>query len=40
MMEDHLYFKDMHEPITCITKPEGKNVKDWELLNRKIVAII
>jgi len=31
MMEDHLYYKDMHEPISCRDKPEGKSDKDWEL---------
>ena len=30
----------MHEPISCKDKPEGKNDKDWELLNRKVVAMI
>jgi len=40
MTEDHLYCKDMHEPITCTTKPKGKRDKDWELLNRKTVAMI
>jgi len=40
MMEDHLYCKDMHEPISYIDKPEGKSDKDWELLNRKNVAMI
>ncbi|KAF1877330.1 hypothetical protein Lal_00012103 [Lupinus albus] len=27
MMEDHLYCKDMHEPISCKDKPEGKDEK-------------
>jgi len=40
MMDDHLYCKDMHEPISCIDKPEGKSDKDWELLNKKIVTMI
>jgi len=40
MMEDHLYCKDIHEPISCIEKPEDKSDKDWELLNRKTVAMI
>lgn len=40
MMEDHLYCKDLYEPITKADKPEGKPEKDWELLNRKAVAMI
>uniref|UniRef100_A0A0D3CIC1 CCHC-type domain-containing protein n=1 Tax=Brassica oleracea var. oleracea TaxID=109376 RepID=A0A0D3CIC1_BRAOL len=40
MMEDHLYCKDLHEPIIMKDKPEGKDDKAWEILNRKSVAII
>nr|KYP31853.1 Retrovirus-related Pol polyprotein from transposon TNT 1-94 [Cajanus cajan] len=40
MMEDHLYCKDLYEPITQQSKPEGKTDKDWEILNRKAVAVI
>ena len=39
-MEDHLYCKDLHEPITEKDKPEGKTDKEWELQNRKAVAMI
>jgi len=28
MMEDHLYCKDMHEPISYKDKPKGKSDKD------------
>ncbi|KAL4281928.1 hypothetical protein GQ457_03G023330 [Hibiscus cannabinus] len=40
MMEDHLYCKDLYEPITFQTMPEGKIEREWELLNRKAVAMI
>ncbi|KAF1891364.1 hypothetical protein Lal_00016996 [Lupinus albus] len=40
MMEDHLYYNDIHEPISCKDKPRGKDYKDWELSNRKVVAMI
>ena len=40
MMENHLYCKDLHEPITEKDKPEGKTDKEWELQNRKAVAMI
>ncbi|KAF1862042.1 hypothetical protein Lal_00026559 [Lupinus albus] len=40
MMEDHLYCKDMHEPISCKDKPKGKDDKDWELSNLKDVIMI
>lgn len=40
MMEDHLYCKDLHEPISQKDKPEGKEEKEWELQNRKAVAMI
>ena len=40
MMEDHLYCKDLHEPITCQNKPEEMKDKEWELQNRKAVAVI
>ena len=40
MMEDHLYCKDLHEPITYENKPEEKEDNEWELLNRKVVAMI
>uniref|UniRef100_A0A0D3CFK1 Uncharacterized protein n=1 Tax=Brassica oleracea var. oleracea TaxID=109376 RepID=A0A0D3CFK1_BRAOL len=40
MMEDHLYCKDLHEPIIMKEKPEGKDDKTWEILNRKAVAVI
>uniref|UniRef100_A0A0D2ZWM9 Uncharacterized protein n=1 Tax=Brassica oleracea var. oleracea TaxID=109376 RepID=A0A0D2ZWM9_BRAOL len=38
MMEDHLYCKDLSEPIIMKDKPEGKDDKAWEILNRKAVA--
>ena len=40
MMEDHLYCKDLDEPIKNEKKPEGKNDVEWDLLNRKAVAMI
>lgn len=40
MMEDHLYCKDLYEPITNEDMPEGKTEKEWEVLNRKAVAMI
>ncbi|WVZ15791.1 hypothetical protein V8G54_013357 [Vigna mungo] len=40
MMEDHLYCKDLYEPITNPEILEGKTEKDWEILNRKTVAMI
>lgn len=40
MMEDHLYCKDLHEPIIYKNKVEGKSDAQWELLNRKAVAMI
>ena len=40
MMEDHLYYKDLHEPITHKNKAKGKKDNEWELLNRKDVAMI
>ena len=40
MMEDHLYCKDLHEPITQKDKSEEKTDKDWELQNRKAVTMI
>ncbi|RDX97591.1 hypothetical protein CR513_19621, partial [Mucuna pruriens] len=40
MMEDHLYCKDLHEPITNEKMPEGKSEKDWVILNRKVVSMI
>jgi len=41
MMEDHLYCKNMHEPITQKDKPKTKITnKEWELQNRKAVAMI
>ncbi|VFQ78638.1 unnamed protein product [Cuscuta campestris] len=40
MMEDHLYCKDLHEPIIYKDKVEGKSDAQWELLNRKAVAMI
>ncbi|CAF1824300.1 unnamed protein product [Brassica oleracea var. botrytis] len=40
MMEDHFYCKDLHEPIIIKDKPEGKDDKAWEILNRKAVAVI
>jgi len=39
-MEDHLYYKDLHEPITHKNKAKGKKDNEWELLNRKDVAMI
>lgn len=39
-MEDHLYCKDMHEPISCKNKLEGKSDKNWKLLNQNVVAMI
>ncbi|KAE8672557.1 hypothetical protein F3Y22_tig00111837pilonHSYRG00278 [Hibiscus syriacus] len=40
MMEDHLYCKDLHEPIIYKDKVQGKSDTQWELLNRKVVAMI
>uniref|UniRef100_A0A0D3EDM4 Retrovirus-related Pol polyprotein from transposon TNT 1-94 n=1 Tax=Brassica oleracea var. oleracea TaxID=109376 RepID=A0A0D3EDM4_BRAOL len=40
MMEDHLYCKDLDEPIIMKDKSEGKDDKAWEVLNRKAVAVI
>ncbi|KAK8616590.1 hypothetical protein V6N13_018135 [Hibiscus sabdariffa] len=40
MMEDHLYCKDLYEPITFQTMPEGKIERECELLNRKAVPMI
>lgn len=40
MMEDHLYCKDFHEPITQKDKPEKKTATEWETENRKTVAMI
>lgn len=40
MMEDRLYWKDLHEPITNENKSEGKGDKEWKLLNRKAVSMI
>ena len=40
MMEDHLYCKDLHEPMIHENKPEGKKDNKWELFNRKVVAMI
>lgn len=40
MMEDHLYCKDLHEPIIYKDKVAGKSDAQWELLNRKAVAMI
>ena len=33
MMEDHLYYIDLYEPILNQTMPEGKNQMEWEVLN-------
>ncbi|KAK8662716.1 hypothetical protein V6N13_024607 [Hibiscus sabdariffa] len=40
MMEDHLYCKDLYEPVTFQTMPEGKIEREWELLNVKVIAMI
>jgi len=41
MMEDHMYYKYLHEPITQKDKTEGKITdKEWELQNQKAVAMI
>ena len=40
MMEDHLIYKDLAEPILNKDIPEGKKENEWKLLNRKAVAII
>ena len=40
MMEDHLYYKDLHESITHENKLKEKKDNKWELLNRKDVAMI
>jgi len=40
MMENHLYCKDLHESITHKNKMKGKKDNEWELLNRKVVAMI
>lgn len=40
MTVDHLYCKDLYEPITNQNKPVGKINNDWKLLNCKEIAII
>ncbi|XP_039022450.1 NAC transcription factor ONAC010-like [Hibiscus syriacus] len=40
MIEDHLYCKDLHDPIIYKDKVEGKSDAQWELLNRMVVAMI
>ncbi|KAE8663641.1 hypothetical protein F3Y22_tig00112925pilonHSYRG00085 [Hibiscus syriacus] len=40
MMEDHLYCRDLHEPIIYKDNAEGKSDAQWELLNRKAVVMI
>ncbi|KAE8729765.1 hypothetical protein F3Y22_tig00003398pilonHSYRG00147 [Hibiscus syriacus] len=40
MMEDHLHYKDLHEPIIYKDNVEGKSDAQWELLNRKGVPMI
>ncbi|KAE8688656.1 hypothetical protein F3Y22_tig00110959pilonHSYRG00025 [Hibiscus syriacus] len=40
MMEDHLYYKDFHEPIIYKDNVEGKSDAQWELLNWKTVVMI
>lgn len=40
MMKDHLYCKDLHEPIIMKDKPEGKEDKAWEIFNIKVVSMI
>lgn len=40
MMEDHLFCKDLSEPILNENMPEGRNEKEWKVLNRKTVATI
>jgi len=39
-MEEHLYCKDFHEPITQKDKPEKNTDTEWETKNRKSVAMI
>ena len=41
MMEDVLYYKDLHDPIKGDNaKPSEMFHKDWEKLNRKIIGCI
>jgi len=40
MMEDHLIYKDLEEPILNKDIPEGKKENESKFLNRKAVAII
>ncbi|KAE8697223.1 hypothetical protein F3Y22_tig00110627pilonHSYRG00093 [Hibiscus syriacus] len=40
MIEDHLYCKDLYESIIYKDKVEGRSDAQWELLNRKVVAMI
>ena len=40
MIEDHLYCKDLHKKITHENKLKDKKDNKWELLNRKVVAMI
>ncbi|KAK4438640.1 hypothetical protein Salat_0198500 [Sesamum alatum] len=39
-MEDHLYCKNLHEPIINEKKPEGRDDNERMLLNQKAVAMI
>ncbi|WVZ24581.1 hypothetical protein V8G54_003125 [Vigna mungo] len=38
--ESYRFEKDLYEPITNPEIPEGKTEKDWEILNRKTMALI
>ena len=41
MMEDVLYYKDLHDPIVSDSaKPSKMSDKDWEKLNRKTTRCI
>ncbi|KAE8735009.1 hypothetical protein F3Y22_tig00000518pilonHSYRG00013 [Hibiscus syriacus] len=39
-MDEYMYCKDLHELVIYKDKVEGKSDAQWELLNRKVVAMI
>ena len=41
MMEDVLYYKDLHDPIEGDSaKPSNMSYRNWEKLNRKTIGCI
>jgi len=40
VVEDHLIYKDLAEPILNKNMPEDKNENEWKLLNCKTIAMI